>query len=918
MTSLLSSLKEEVRHLMSQAENTLEKKVLTDGSKIAPLIDRLEEVICHGLHKGVHMWDWIVTLERHEHNPEYEWAFKRIQMMKNESYPSERVLGRRWVRSSLNDQTLTASLALLREVDDAHILAYYQKTSIVASIPLFQQLLDILMPIGGCSLADRTANDTKVMADPYFIFDLPLIDPSEHTLPTDLPWQQDPVPTIETTRTVVVNNTSFDNGKSTKRRVTPKTSPKHGCSVVDSKDENDIKKRKSRKKVPTSTSVESATSLGSFDSLPPNGEVGFDNGVTANPSVIEKEKIRKELEEWRRQRAQERKNKQSPDSPQQSTEENSISANTSPRDEKANEGFNLSTHVLKKTQDRLTLMNKNCFVKHLLSVNSSLETEITQLNQDKEDLINRLHAAYRLLDSKTAGPAADAAKSRFTLIHTESSLRVSLSSRGNLLALTRSGTPCAFRLEEGKLIEDSCNQYVIPGPYQGSDRTLSLTDDKSLANTEWVFLHNRLEEAITGTCAHLYGDRPTGQQQQLLILRKDKDDKQLVFTREYLGIHAAVCGSVGDDDLSDFLMDRPTANSSTSASPIAGSTGKLDPTLLLSSLTSSDILARQNQSQSQQGSFNKLPSTPPPSSKQHPGSGSTSRNSSFSVPAPSTAFEGDDDHQKHRIKLITDVKKKHSDYGEKERRIERQGKKCKGCLQVLKKTWSPIYFTWRYDTVRFCWYMGKYYCNGCHDDSLQIVVPARVLFMWDVKPRPVCRDAYDYLMSLWDKPIVCVSAINPILFEQVEPMRQARDLRIQLSVINKTISSCDDFKKYLSDHPALVPEGMSYAVQGTELYSFLDLLTFHESQPSLTEAPTSSCKLVKSLETMRNKMIEHIVQNCDRCYQQAAMECETCATEGIQQAKIFEFEVQKVQTCRKCGRVYHRVCYQIGQCRHCA
>ena len=926
MPSLLSSLKEEVRHLMSQAENTLEKKVMADGLDIAPLIDKLEDVLCDGLHRGVHLWSWVVTLERHDHDMEYAWAYDKVQKIKNQSYPSERVLGRRWLRASLNDQTLTAAIALLMEVDDAHVMAYFQKMAIITSPTLFQQLLDIVMPIGGCSLADRASTDSKIMSDPYFIFNLPLIVPSEHTLPADLSWEQDPTPVIETTRTVVVNGISVDTSdikKTVRRRITPKTSPKHQYAKIaagDAKDENDIKKRKTKKRVAAGT----IDSTSSFDSLPPGVDVSVDSDLIAQPSLSEKEKIRRELEEWRRQRAVDKKVK--PDinpqiQPPTSTSPSECSM--SPVSIIQSDEFNLSSHMLKMVQGRERSIERDPYVRHLLSVNSSLEDQVTQLLRQNNDFISRIHTAHRLLDSRSvqqiSNNVTDVSKVRFTLVHSETNLRISISICGSRLVLTRTGAPCAFRLEEGRLVDDNTSQCVVPGPYQGSDRTLSFSDDLSSVNTEWIFMDNRLEENITGTCVHIYGGKIAWTQpeykgqEQLLVLHKSRDDpKRLEFIKEYLGNHSAICGGI-DDDISDLIISQPTANSSKSASPMATS-DKLDPTLLLSSLTSADILARQSQ-----GSFNKLPGTPPPNSSysKQPPSGSTSRNSSFSVSAPSTVFEGDDDHQKHRIKLITDIKEKHSDYSEKERRIERQGKKCKGCLRTLKKTWSPIYFSWRYDTVRFCWYMGKYYCNGCHDDSLLITVPARVLFSWDVKPRPVCRDAHEYLLSLWDKPIVCVSAINPVLFDKVEPLRQARDLRIQLSVINKTTSTCDDFKNYLADHPVLIPENMAYAVQGTELYSFSDLLAFNESQPSLSDAPVSACLLVKTLETMRNKMIEHIVQNCDSCYENAAMNCETCATEGIEQAKIFEFEVQKVQTCRKCGRVYHRVCYQISQCGHC-
>ena len=44
------------------------------------------------------------------------------------------------------------------------------------------------------------------------------------------------------------------------------------------------------------------------------------------------------------------------------------------------------------------------------------------------------------------------------------------------------------------------------------------------------------------------------------------------------------------------------------------------------------------------------------------------------------------------------------------------------------------------------------------------VIPGRVLHKWDFVPRPVSCAAHDYLTSISDQPVLCVTAINPGLY----------------------------------------------------------------------------------------------------------------------------------------------------------
>ena len=63
---------------------------------------------------------------------------------------------------------------------------------------------------------------------------------------------------------------------------------------------------------------------------------------------------------------------------------------------------------------------------------------------------------------------------------------------------------------------------------------------------------------------------------------------------------------------------------------------------------------------------------------------------------------------------------------------------------------------------------------------MKAVLPTRVLHQWDVRPHKVCDEAKAYLDRIYSQPLLCVSAINPLLFESVRSLRHVRLLRLQL------------------------------------------------------------------------------------------------------------------------------------------
>ena len=63
---------------------------------------------------------------------------------------------------------------------------------------------------------------------------------------------------------------------------------------------------------------------------------------------------------------------------------------------------------------------------------------------------------------------------------------------------------------------------------------------------------------------------------------------------------------------------------------------------------------------------------------------------------------------------------------------------CAGCGMKVEQRYSRSF--------RWCHYLGKYFCTGCHSNSTN-VIPARIIHQWDFKKYPVSNFALEILKS---------------------------------------------------------------------------------------------------------------------------------------------------------------------------
>ncbi len=90
---------------------------------------------------------------------------------------------------------------------------------------------------------------------------------------------------------------------------------------------------------------------------------------------------------------------------------------------------------------------------------------------------------------------------------------------------------------------------------------------------------------------------------------------------------------------------------------------------------------------------------------------------------------------------------------------------------------------------RYCHYSGQLYCASCHLKD-ERVIPARLLWYADTKRYKVCILARTYIDDMYSVPQLCVSAINPALYQLHPRMRYVRAIREQLAHMRAFVLTC--------------------------------------------------------------------------------------------------------------------------------
>ncbi|NXY47658.1 RUBCL protein, partial [Ceuthmochares aereus] len=196
--------------------------------------------------------------------------------------------------------------------------------------------------------------------------------------------------------------------------------------------------------------------------------------------------------------------------------------------------------------------------------------------------------------------------------------------------------------------------------------------------------------------------------------------------------------------------------------------------------------------------------------------------------------------------------------------------------------------------LRYCDYLGKYFCECCHNYA-QSSIPARILLKWDFKKYYVCNFSKHLLGSIWQHPIFNVSCINKALYTKSKEMDRVREVQEQLFHLKKLLRTCRFGESALKEFEQ-VP---SHLTEELHLFSLDDLVKIKRGQ------------LLPLLKDILKSSTSH-VDGCELC-QAKGFICEFCQSADL----LFPHQIAKCKRCTECKTCFHKACFKSGGCPKC-
>lgn len=78
-----------------------------------------------------------------------------------------------------------------------------------------------------------------------------------------------------------------------------------------------------------------------------------------------------------------------------------------------------------------------------------------------------------------------------------------------------------------------------------------------------------------------------------------------------------------------------------------------------------------------------------------------------------------------------------------------------------------------YGEFRVCKYDSCYYCFECHADD-EHVIPARIIYNWDLRKHSVCRSTKLFLLQIEEEPLLNIDETNPSIYAVIDELQEIR------------------------------------------------------------------------------------------------------------------------------------------------
>lgn len=228
--------------------------------------------------------------------------------------------------------------------------------------------------------------------------------------------------------------------------------------------------------------------------------------------------------------------------------------------------------------------------------------------------------------------------------------------------------------------------------------------------------------------------------------------------------------------------------------------------------------------------------------------------------------------------------------------LEAQHYTCSGCHKHFDdgktRIWELVQ-TLGWGKPRLCEYSGQLFCASCHTNDTA-VLPARVLHFWDFTRYPVSQLAKYYLDSIHDQPMLCVSAVNPLLFSKVPALQHVTDVRKKIGAMLPYVHC--PFRRTIF-------KGLGsrrYLLESNDFFALRDLIDLSKGV---------FAALPEMVETVSRKIMEHITEQCLICCD-VGVPCNARQTCDDPSSLIFPFQEGEVERCRSCELVFHKPCFK--------
>lgn len=221
--------------------------------------------------------------------------------------------------------------------------------------------------------------------------------------------------------------------------------------------------------------------------------------------------------------------------------------------------------------------------------------------------------------------------------------------------------------------------------------------------------------------------------------------------------------------------------------------------------------------------------------------------------------------------------------------IAKQNYRCAGCGMKVAVKYA--------NRFRYCEYLGRYFCTGCHTNQVAII-PGKILLKWDFNRYPVSNFSYRLLDQMMSDPLFQVNDLNPLLYRRIKQLDKTRILRTKLFFLKDFLFTC----RFASSLQNMLKKEPDYIISDPHVYSIQDLINIKFGV------------LYIKLQELVQVCCAHTME-CELC-QARGFVCELCCSKDI----IFPWDLLKVIRCEKCGACFHMDCKQDSgkfQCPRC-